>query len=115
MTCTSYCEKIEEIFDAMIRLSDEVLRENRREVNRYIEIVWGEVTTFTRSIKWERGTDDLRAKFQSHVAAEEARLQKNFEDFNYEIEDSASVRQISGRGRIETVWSPQFALTLVLN
>jgi hypothetical protein len=115
MTCTSYCEKIEEIFDAMIRLSDEVRRENRREVNRYIEIVWGEVTIFTRSIKWERGTDDLKAKFQSHVAAEEARLQKNFEDFHYDIEDYDSVRQISGRGRIETVWSPQFALTLVLN
>ena len=106
MTCTSYCEKIEEIFDAMIRLSDEVLPENRKDVNKYIGNVWEEATTFARSIKWNRGTDDLKARFQSHVAAEEARLQKNLEDIKYDIDDYDSVHLISGRGRIETVWSP---------
>ena len=106
MTCTNYCEKIEEIFDAMIRLSDEVLPENRKEVNEYISYVWEEVTIFARSIKWEKGTEDLRTKFQSYVAAEESRLQKNLEDIKYDIDSSDSVRLISGHGRIETVWSP---------
>jgi hypothetical protein len=114
MTCTSYCEKIEEILDAMIRLSDEVLPENRKNVNKYIGSVWDEATIFARSIKWNRGTDDLKAKFKSHVAAEEARLQKNLEDIKYNIDDYDSVRLISGRGRIETVCSlcltPAFAL-----
>jgi hypothetical protein len=96
---------IEEIFDAMIGLSDEVLPENRKEVNEYIGNVWGEVTIFVRSIKWEKGTGDLQEKFQSHVAAEEARLQKNFEDIRYDIGSYDSVRLISGRGRIEAVWS----------
>ena len=105
MTCTTYCEKIEEIFDAMIRLSDEVLPENRKEVNEYIGYVWNEVIIFARSIKWDKGADDLRAQFQSHVAAEEARLQKNFEDIKYDIDSYDSVSLISGHGRIETVLS----------
>ena len=89
----------------MIRLSDEVLPENRKEVNEYIGCVWAEVTMFARSIKWDKGTDDLRAQFQSHVAVEEARLQKNFEDIEYDIDSYDSVSLISGHGRIETVLS----------
>ena len=103
MTCTNYCEKIEEIFDAVVRLSDEVLPENRREVNRYFGDVWEEVTIFARSIKWEKGTESLRAKFQSHVTAEEARLQKNLEDIKYDIDGRDSVRLISEHVRVETV------------
>ena len=86
----------------MIQLSVEVLPENRKEVNEYIWYVWMEVTAFTRSIKWEEGTDELRAKFQSHVGMEEERLQKTFEDINYDIDGYDSVRLIS-HGRIETV------------
>jgi len=104
MTSTSYCKKIENIFDVMIRLSDEVLPENRKGVNEYIWYVWIEVATFTRSIKWEDGTDELREKFQSHVDAEEERLQKNLEDIKYDIDSYDSVHLIS-HGRIETVRS----------
>lgn len=103
MTSTSYCQKIEEIFDAMIRLSDEVLPENRKVVNEYIDAVWHEAITFVRSLKWEKGTEDLREKFQSHTTAEEERLQKNLEDIKYGIDSHEVVRLISGHGRIETV------------
>ena len=102
MTCTGYCKKIEEVFDVMIRLSDEVLPENRKRVNEYIWYVWIEVATFTRAIKWEEGTDELRARFQPHVNAEEERLRKAFEDINYDIDSYDSVHLIS-HGRIETV------------
>jgi hypothetical protein len=95
---------IEEIFDAMIRLSDEVLPENRKQVNEYITYAWTEATTFVRSFRWEKGTEDLKAKFRSHVDAEEARLQKNLEDIKYDIDSDDVVRLISGNGRIETVW-----------
>lgn len=88
----------------MIRLSDEVLPENRTVVNEYIDEVWQEAIRFVRSFKWEKGTEDLGAKFQSHTTAEEARLQKNLEDIKYAIDSHEVVRLISGHGRIETVW-----------
>jgi hypothetical protein len=103
MTCTTYCVKIEEIFDAMIRLAYEVLPENRRGVNLYIASTWHFITVFVQSIKREKGTEELRAKFESHVAAEEARLRRNFEDLNYRIDDSDTLRVIAGEGRIEMV------------
>ena len=74
-----YCEKIEEIFDAMRQLSHQVLPENRRVVNRYIEVAWRRVGPFARSIEKDEGTAELRSRFEPYVAAEEARLQRNFE------------------------------------
>ena len=106
MTCTSYCKKIENIFNAMIRLSDEVLPENRRGVNEYICVVWTEVCTLTRSISWDEGTDNLRAKFQSHVDAEEEKLRENLEDIKYDIDIYESARLVLGHGQIEAVRSP---------
>lgn len=103
MTCTTYCEKIEEIFDAMIRLAYEVLPENRKEVNSYIDTVWTYVTVFVQSIAREDGTEDLKSKFQSHIDAEEARLQRNFEDIKYDIDSYDMVQLIAGEGRTEMV------------
>ena len=105
MTCTSYRKKISGIFDAMIRLSDEVLPENRKEVNSYIGGAWMEGAPFTRLIKWVENTEELWAKFQSYIDAEEERLRKNFEDFKYDIDSYESVHLISGHRRIETVRS----------
>ena len=103
MTCTGYCKRIEEIFDAMIRLADEVLPENRKGVNEYICDVWTEVCVFTRSIKREEGTDVLRTRFQSYVDEEEERLEKNLEDTKHYIDSCDSVRLVSGHRRIEAV------------
>jgi hypothetical protein len=104
MTCTMYCVKIEEIFDAMIHLSYEVLPENQRNVNNYIQSAWDHVAPFARSIeKDEEGTDELRSQFESYVAAEEARLQRNFEAIKYRIDGSDAVRLVSEDRRLETV------------
>ena len=103
MTCTSYCEKIEEIFDAMINLADEVLPENRKEVNEYISCVWSRVMIWVGSIKRDKGTEELRNKFESHVAAEEARLHRNLEDIMYDIDTYDTVKLIAGNGRPEMV------------
>jgi len=105
MTCTSYCKKIEEIFDAMTRLADEVLPENRRAVNEYISYAWMDIGIFTRSIQWDEGTAEFRAKFQSHVDAEEERLRKNFEDIKYDVTGPESIYLVSGSRRIEAVRS----------
>ena len=105
MTCTNYCKKIEEIFDGMIRLSDEVLPENRKAVNKYICDVWMEGAIFTRSIKWEGGSEELRARFQPHIDAEEERLRKNLEDVKYNFYTYDAVHLVSGNRRNETVWS----------
>jgi len=114
MTCTSYCEKIEEMFDAIIRLADEVLPENRKEVNDYISCVWSYVTVWVRSIKREKGTEELRTKFESHVTAEEARLHRNLEDIMYDIDGYDTVKLVAGNGRPETVIpqtpSPRFTV-----
>ena len=103
MTCTTYCEKIEEIFDAMIRLAYKALPENRKEVNRYVANVWTHVTVFVQSIKREKGTDELRSKFESYVKDEEARLQRNLEDIKYDIDSYDTVQLIAGEGRAEMV------------
>ena len=103
MTCTTYCEKIEEIFDAMIRLAYEVLPENRKEVNSYISTVWTFVTMFVESIAREPGTEDLKSKFQSYVDGEEARLRRNFEDIKYDIDSYDMVQLVAGEGRPEMV------------
>lgn len=108
MTSTGYCEKIEEIFDAMISLSDEVLPENRTAVNEYIDDVWQEVIVYVRSLKWENGTEGLRERFESYVTREEERLRRNLDDMGYNIDSHDVVRLISGSGRIETVWSTPF-------
>jgi hypothetical protein len=103
MTCTTYGEKIEEIFDAMIRLSGEILPENRKAAYMYIDLVWRKVIQFLRSFEREEGTEELRSKFESYVVAEESRLRRNFEDINYRIDSPDIIRLVSGEGRLETV------------
>lgn len=112
MTCTKYCTKIEEIFDAMIRLSHEVLAENRQAVVNYVHWSWRQVTAFVQSIEREEGTDDLRSKFEPHVIAEEARLQQNFEEIKCRIDSSDTFRVIFGKGRIEMTLFPTLYLAL---
>lgn len=103
MTCTSYCKKIEEIWDAIIRLSDEVLPENRSEVNSYISLQWDYVMLWVKSIKRDEGTEALRERFDSHVTTEEERLRRTLEDIKYNIDSSDTVRLIAGNDRLETV------------
>src|SRR6266478_737515 len=103
MTCTSYCKKIEEIFDAIIHLADEVLPENRQELNEYISRVWDRVMVWVRSISREEGPEELRTKFESYVIAEEAKLHRNLEDILYDIHSYDTVKLIAGKGRVETV------------
>ena len=94
---------IEDIFDAMMDLSEKVLPENRRSVIEYIDQVWQSVTVFTEAFHREMGADELYTRFESHVAAEEARLRQNFEDINYRVDSSQTIRVIAGEGRLETV------------
>jgi hypothetical protein len=89
----------------MIRLSEEVLPENRKRVNEYIGRTWRGATALTQPFNKWAGTTNIWAQFTSHVAAEETRLQKNLEDIKYDIDGYDSVRLISGQGRIETVQS----------
>ena len=77
-------------------------------MNQYIDDVWHETITFARSLKWEKGTEELATKFHSHTSAEETRLEQNLEDIKYGIDSHEVVRLISGHGRIETVFPPHF-------
>lgn len=103
MTCTTYCVKIEEIFDAMIRLSYETLPENRQAISDHINKVWRRVTVFVQSIKREEGTKKLRSNFEAYITAEEGKIQKNFESFRYKIDGSNTIQVICGESRPETV------------
>lgn len=71
MTCTTYCVRIEEMFDAMICLAYEGLPENRGTVKEYVDSVWQMATVFVQSIKRGEGTEDLGSKFESYVTTEE--------------------------------------------
>lgn len=113
MTCTAYCVKIEEIFDAMIRLSYKVLPENQPVINNYVDGAWKLVTKFIQSIGREEGTEELRSKFESYVAAEESRLEQSFKDINYLIDSPNVVQVISGKGRLETVINNSCCCSLV--
>lgn len=103
ITCTAYCIKIEEVFDGMIRLSSEVLPENRRFVRYYIHKAWKMMTVFVQSIKREEGLEELGVKFEPYVTAEEARIRRNLEDVKYRIDGSDTFQVIAGEGRIEMV------------
>ena len=103
MTCTSYCEKIEEIFDAMIRLVDEVLPENRKEVIEYLSNVWGRVMVWVGSVIRGWRTREIEDRFDSYVIAEEAKLHRDLERIKYDIDSLNTVRLISGNSRTETV------------
>ena len=103
MTCTSYCEKIEEIFDAMIRLADEVLPENRRGLIEYLSFFWRVVTVWVGSVKRGWCIQELEDKFKSYVIAEEAKLHRDLEHIKYDIDCLNTVRIISGNSRPETV------------
>lgn len=103
ITCTTYCVKIEEIFDAMIRLSYETLPENRQVISDHINGVWRRVTVFVQSIKREEGTKKSRSKFEPYVTAEEERIQWNLEKFKYKVDGSDTVQVICGENRPETV------------
>lgn len=106
MTSTTYCDKIEEVLAAMIHLSSEVLPENRRAVQLYIHRTWARVLTYLQSLYREEGTEELRSRFASYVSAEEARLQRNFEDIKYRIDSPNTFSVIAGEGRLETVNPP---------
>ena len=98
-----YCERIEEIFDAMISLTREVLPENRFRVCNYVLDVWKQVAVFVQSVKREEYTDELKSKFEFRIIAEEDRLRRNFEVTNYRVDGPDTIRVISGDGRLETV------------
>ena len=112
MTCTSYCVKIEEIFDAMIRLSYEVLPQNQQAISDYINRVWRLVTVFVQSIR--RVGWDPRPEFESYVAAEESRVQRGFEEFKYQIDGSDTIQFVCGEGRLEMVIDTGFPAVLAI-
>lgn len=103
MTCTSYCEKIDEIFDAMIRLTDEVLPENRKELIDYLSYVWGASMVWVGSIKRRQAIQEIGDKFESYVIAEEERLHRDLEEIKYDIGSVETVMLIARNSRPETV------------
>ena len=46
---------------------------------------------------------ELRSKFESHVTAEEVKVQRDFEDIKYSIDSYDMVQLIAGEDRLETV------------
>jgi hypothetical protein len=103
MICTTYCVKIEEIFDAMIRLSYATLPENRQAISDHINRVWRRVTVLALSIKREQGTKRLRSRFESYPTTEEEGIRESFEELKYQIDGSDTVQLICGESRPETV------------
>jgi hypothetical protein len=87
----------------MIRLTSEVLPENRQSIETYIAWVWRRVTVFVQSIKREEGTYGSMCRFEPHISAEETRLQRNLEDIQYRIDGSDTFPVIAGEGRVEMV------------
>lgn len=100
-SAAEYCEKIDDIYAKMFYLVDKVKPMNRRIVDEYLVNVWQVTMAVTFSMRKDRASDALKARFQHWVTAEEDRLKKNLEEIRYDIDSTDTVRLITGPGRIE--------------
>ena len=103
MAMTSYASKIDLLLAKMFSLKSLVLPANRNYLERYLSRIWTPVTELTTALRRTPGNEVLRAKFQPHVDAEEARLRRNLEAFRYDIDARDALMLITGPGRIEKV------------
>ncbi|KAI0644519.1 hypothetical protein C8Q79DRAFT_1011558 [Trametes meyenii] len=101
MTSTRYILKINALFDEMFALLPHIRPENHRFAYEYLDEVWEPVTTYTSSLEMIYIEDELWARFESQVNAEEKRLEEVWKSFRYYIDALDTVSLITGPGRIE--------------
>lgn len=62
--------------------------------------------SLTHSVEKYDAPNALKARFKSYVQSEEQRLHENLEDIRYQVDDFATVRLVTGPGRIEMASKP---------
>ncbi|KAF9441858.1 hypothetical protein P691DRAFT_682710, partial [Macrolepiota fuliginosa MF-IS2] len=119
MSLANYKNKIFLILQEMIRLREKVLPANTYYVDTYIghhtlsgvEFVLR--PTQTASVySYGRVCSDLISLTEAYTGAEEERLRKSLEKIGYEVDSTATVTLITGRGRIERYLFPLLYLIL---
>lgn len=105
-----YAFKIQTLRVQMTRISVDVLHCNRARVDKYLASGSLCVVDYLlRSLlsSWDPSDDDpsLMIHFEDYVEAEEQRLQKNLQEFRWDIDASNILLLIIGSGRIERVRS----------
>ncbi|KAI0644515.1 hypothetical protein C8Q79DRAFT_777424 [Trametes meyenii] len=106
MASTLYVRKIQDLFAQMFAMVPHIRSENKKFAYDYLEEIWDSVTLYTQSFDCAEENDELWARFEEYVAAEEVRLENNLDAVNYYIDDPATLLLITGPGRIERFFLP---------
>jgi hypothetical protein len=80
-----------------------VLPPNREAIDEYFAFVWEVVHELTAAVVSLPSGSDNSDKFKSYLEGEEVRLTRNLEAVDYIIDDTESVKLITGVGSIEKV------------
>lgn len=101
----TYFQEIRSTFRTMFAVLGQVLPQNRRFVDDYIDYTWRAVMIMTSSLEDQRDSLDLEdcmPHFEEHIEAEKKSLEEDLERTGYHIPDDATVRVILD-GPIEQV------------
>ncbi|GBE85444.1 hypothetical protein SCP_0706310 [Sparassis crispa] len=107
-----YVDRINELLGKMFAIKGDIHAANGPYVDQYLDTVWIGVTRLTYSIRPMQSSDDIQARFKSHMDAEEERIRRNLEAIRYDIDDVETLPLITGPGRIEKNIFPLIYLLL---
>lgn len=88
----------------MHAMKRDIVPENRQGVDYYLSKVWMIGFELCSSLRYSPELPEGFAdKFTKYVSFEEARIRKNLEDLNYDIDALETVYIVVGPGRVEKV------------
>ncbi|KAJ6499432.1 hypothetical protein C8R45DRAFT_115543 [Mycena sanguinolenta] len=109
---TIYATKIRELIAKMFALRTRVLPANRTAVNSYLETIYNGVTSLESGLAPCYVNEALQERFKDYVEAEEARLRRNLEAVDYDLDAANTLTLVTGQGRIERFLLPMLYLLL---
>ncbi|KAJ7115464.1 hypothetical protein C8R44DRAFT_880758 [Mycena epipterygia] len=111
-TMASYVYKITEIVAKMFAIIPSIDPVNKTFVNMYLKTIYHGVQSLKASLNACYVNAGLQEKFATYVTAEEARLRKNLEGFQYDIDAPDTLELVTGPGRIDRFVLPLIYLLL---
>ncbi|KAJ7326377.1 hypothetical protein DFH08DRAFT_941029 [Mycena albidolilacea] len=107
-----YVDKICDILSKMFAIMPKIRQVNKSSVNAYLRTIYRGLYTFVASLNSCYINDALYAKFTSYIESEEARIRRNLEAVQYDIDAADTLRLVTGEGRIERYALPVMYLLL---
>ncbi|PCH42592.1 hypothetical protein WOLCODRAFT_102387 [Wolfiporia cocos MD-104 SS10] len=111
-TSTLYRDRIHALFGEMFKLKSSVHDANRYIVDEYLNDIWQPVTLLTSSLQSLALPENVQARFQDYIEAEEQRLWKLLQRVQYHLDDQNTLLLVTGLGRIEQYLMPLLYLLM---